>query len=126
MGKTNKSEIRKYEKMSKTETNVILDDFKDEDKQKNEQLNFWNVKEDKEIVGIVKVIEVGNYGGKKIGILTNASEELVFIPELTALNSKLKDLVIEDKIKIVYLGEEKSKTSGRMYLTFDFFLKKAE
>jgi len=112
--------------MSKNEQ-AVIDDFSDEDKQENEQLNFWNVKEDKEIVGIVKVVEAGNYGGKKIGLKTNDSEdELTFIPELTALNNKLKDLVVGDKIKIVYLGEEKSKTSGRMYLTFDFFLKKAE
>jgi beta-phosphoglucomutase-like phosphatase (HAD superfamily) len=111
--------------MSKNEQ-AVIDDFSDEDKQENEQLNFWDCKAQKEIVGIVEVVEAGSYGGKKIGLKTNDSEEeLTFIPELTALNSKLKDLVVGDKIKLVYTGEEKSKTSGRMYMTFDFFLKKA-
>ena len=113
--------------MSKKEENAIIDDFSDADKQENEQLNFWDCKAQNEIVGIVESVEAGNYGGKKIGLKTNDSaEDLTFIPELTALNSKLKDLAVGDKVKIVYTGEEKSKTSGRMYMTFDFFLKKAK
>jgi hypothetical protein len=105
------------------EKNTVIDDFDENDKIQTESLNFWDYKENKEIVGIVKSVEEGNYGGKKIGLQTNESEELVFIPELTALNSKLKDVEEENKIKIVYLGEEKSKKSGRMYMTFDVFIK---
>ena len=106
----------------KKDEQVIIDDFEENDKIENESLIFWDYKSQNEIVGVVEVFENGNYGGHKIGLKTN-SEELIFIPELTALNSKLSNLEIGNKIKIVYKGEEKSKKSGRMYMTFDVYIK---
>jgi hypothetical protein len=101
---------------------AIIDDFTDKDEVSSSR-NLWDYKEETEIVGIVKEISNGNFNGKTIGLLTNAGEELVYLPELTALNSKLKDVAIEDKVKVVYEGEEKGKKSGRMYAVFKVSIK---
>lgn len=108
--------------MAKNET-TVTDDFGDEDKVQSLQINLWDYKENKEIVGIVTEVSEGNFNGKKIGLQTETSEEIVYLPELSALNSKLKNVVVSDKIKLVYLGQEKAKSSGRYYETFDVYIK---
>lgn len=106
-----------------SEKDVILDDFDEKDKIENEALNLWDYKIQSEIIGIVKDVSNGIYGGKKIGLLTNDTEELIFIPELTTLNTALKDVVVEDKVKIIYIGDVKSNKSNRMYANFDVYIK---
>jgi len=108
----------------KNETNAVIDDFTDEDKQESPSINLWDYKEQKEIVGIVEEVGEGNFGGKRIGLKTNDSEnELIYLPELTALNTKLSKIEVGNKIKVVFNGEEKSKKSGRYYMVFDVFIK---
>ena len=109
--------------MKKGERQVAIDDFTEEDKVENEGLNLWDYKAEKEIVGFVVEVSSGSYNGQKIGLQTETSEEVVYIPELSALNTQLSKVVVGDKVKLVYKGQEKAKKSGRYYEIFDVFIK---
>lgn len=101
---------------------TLSDDFDDNDKVETPQLNLWDWKNEDTIVGIIREIGEGNFDGRKIGVITKEGGDLVYIPEMVALNSALKDAVIGDKLKIVHTGQEKSKNK-RIYETFDVFIK---
>ena len=105
----------------KKEEKALIDDFSDADEVSN-SVNLWDYNEQKEIYGVVSDIEKGNFSERQI-ILKNQNEELIVLPELTTLNSKLKNAIVGSKIKIVYLGEKKSDKSGRIYKDFKVFMK---
>lgn len=108
--------------MTKEEKNAIVDDFTDDDEVKSE-LNLWNYKDDKEIIGVVLRKEEGQYGEQVV--LSAGEDNEVTLPSLTALNTKLANVEIGAKVKIVYLGEVRSEKTGRMYSDFKVFTKKA-
>lgn len=107
------------EKMSKQKT---IDDFTDEDKVEA-QLDFWKFKDEKEVIGVFERWESDSYGEHPV-IITSDDVEL-HLPNLTALNGKLKqsDISKGNRIKVVYLGSTKAKKSGRTYEDFDVFVK---
>ncbi len=109
--------------MSKKEESqtALVDDFTDDDKVKTD-VNLWKYNEVKELLGVVKSIEEGRFNGKKITLL-NHNNEVVVLPELSALNSKLKNVEVGKKVKIVYLESVKAEKSGRYYEDFDVFIK---
>lgn len=126
------NEVTSYQELNKTggikkmpkksETNAVLDDFTDNDKVVGASIEFWNFKEEKEIVGLFLEMVPDNYNEHAV---LNTGEQLVHLPNLTALNGKLKKAKVsaDDKVKVVYLGEVKSKKTGRMYEDFDVFVK---
>ena len=99
----------------------IVDDFNDDDKVTSD-LKLWNYKEIKELIGIVIAIdEEGNFG--RTIVVDTAEEKGLTIPSLTALNTKLKEVEIGNKIKLVCLGIVRGKNK-RDYYDFDVFIKK--
>ena len=106
-----------------TEDNKIVDDFSSEDKVQS-NMNFWDYKNQKEVIGVYKGFEKDAYGEHAVLLIGNNEE--IHLPNLTALNTKLKRASEGDKVKVVNLGEKKSDKSGRMYYDFDVFLKKKE
>ena len=103
-----------------SEDNKVIDDFKDEDKVVSEG-NFWDYRANKEIIGIFKRYDKDAFGEH---VVLEVGQEEIALPNLTALNGKLKRAVEGDKVKIVSLGEEKSKQTGRIYFDFEVFIKK--
>ena len=101
------------------EDNKVIDDFSDTDKIPSD-MNFWDYKESKEIIGIFKEFVKDSYGEHAV----IESGEEIHLPNLTALNGKLKRASSGDKIKVVNLGEKKSDKTGRMYYDFDVYIKK--
>ena len=98
----------------------VADDFTDEDKVVSD-LRLWNYKDDKELIGVVIAIDPeGNFG--RTIIVDTAEEKDVTIPSLTALNTKLKNAMVGNKIKIVCLGMVRGKNK-RDYYDFDVFIK---
>lgn len=97
----------------------IIDDFTDEDKVQSE-FNFWNYETEPELIGVVLRREIGLYGDV---IIIETEKGEVSLPSLTALNSQLIKASVRDKIKIKYLGEEKSQKTGRLYKNFNVFIK---
>ena len=102
-----------------SEDNKIIDDFSDEDKLTSD-MNFWDYKTEKQILGIFLRFDKDSYGEHAVLKVNN---EEIHLPNLTALNSKLKRAKAEDKVKIVNLGEKKSEKAGRYYYDFDLYLK---
>lgn len=102
-----------------SEDNKVIDDFSDDDKVTSD-LNFWDYKEQKQLIGVFKGFENDSYGEHPV-LETNEKE--IHLPNLTALNSKLKRAKVGDKVKAVNLGEKKSEKTGRMYYDFDVFIK---
>jgi len=100
--------------------NKVIDDFSDVDKVSSD-LNFWDYKNQKEVIGVFKVFQKDAYGEHPVLVI--GSEEL-HLPNLTALNSRLRSAEAGNKVKIVNLGEKKSAKSGRMYYDFEIFIKK--
>jgi len=102
----------------------ITDDFTDEDKVQGATLDFWKPKDEKSIIGLFVEWAKDNYGEH---VVLNTGEEVVHLPNLMALNSKIKSKEPKegDKVKIVYLGEKKAK-SGRLYEDFDVFVKSSD
>ena len=100
----------------------LSDDFKDED-QVASDLNLWEYKhEGATIIGIVE--EVNKEGTYGLEITLNIGEEkTVVLPTLKALETKMKDVVVGDKVKIVYKGMVKS-ANKKEYADFDVFVKK--
>ena len=98
----------------------IADDFSDEDKITSD-LKLWNYKDNSTLVGvIVKIDPEGNFG--RTIIVDTAEEKDLTVPSLTALNTKLKEAVVGNKIKIVCLGMVRGKNK-RDYYDFDVFIK---
>ena len=110
--------------MSETEQKVI-DDFTDDDKVAT-SLDFWKFKEDKEVIGLFKRWEKDNYG--EHAVIQTADDVELHLPNLTALNGKLKagNANVGNKVKVVYMGSVKSEKSGRLYEDFDVFIKSTE
>ena len=105
-----------------SEENKVIDDFTDEDKVVSEG-NFWDYKNQKELIGVFKEFQKDSYGEHAV---LEANEEEVHLPNLTALNGKLRRAEIGNKVKIVNLGEKKSKNTGRMYYDFDVYIKEVK
>lgn len=107
--------------VQKMKNNQIIDDFSDEDKVEN-QVNFWKYQEEPEIIGLFNRFEKDKYGEHSV---LKVGDEEVHLPNLTALNGKLKQAnVSEDsKVKVKYKGEFKSEKSGRYYRDFEVYAK---
>ncbi|HUS49174.1 MAG TPA: hypothetical protein VMZ91_03365 [Candidatus Paceibacterota bacterium] len=103
-----------------SEENKVIDDFTDEDKVVSEG-NFWDYKTNKEIIGNFKRYEKDAYGEH---VVLEVNQEEIALPNLTALNGKLRKAVEGDRVKVVSLGDQKSKQTGRIYFDFDVFIKK--
>ena len=103
-----------------SENNKVIDDFTDEDKVVSEG-NFWDYKANKEIVGIFKRYDKDAFGEH---VVLEVGQGEIALPNLTALNGKLRRAVEGDKVKIVSLGDQKSKQTGRIYFDFEVFIKK--
>jgi hypothetical protein len=103
----------------KQKTFVDAEDFTDADKVP--QLVFWNYKEKKEIMGVVVDInEEGQYG-RTITLDTNEANG-ISLPNLATLNTKLKNVQVGNKLKIVNLGTKKSSETRRDYYDFDVWI----
>ena len=102
-----------------SEDNKIIDDFSDNDKVQSD-MNFWAYNETKEIIGLFKGFQKDSYGEH---VVLSCEGDEIHLPNLTALNSKLKRANINNKVKVVNLGEKKSEKSGRMYYDFDVYIK---
>jgi len=104
--------------------NKLIDDFTDEDKVET-NLDFWKFKEEdeKEIIGYFERWEEDNYGSHAVIKIDDNSE--LHLPNLTALNSKLKQKNVSqgNKIKVISKGSIKAEKSGRMYEDFEVFVK---
>lgn len=98
----------------------IADDFNEDDKVTSD-LKLWNYKEDKELLGVVISIDPEGNFGRTIVVDTEAEKGLT-IPSLTALSTKLKDVVVGNKIKLICLGLVRGKNK-RDYYDFDVFIK---
>jgi len=102
--------------------NKVIDDFTENDKITGDN-NFWDYKANKELIGVFKCFEKDSYG-EHVVLVVDGKE--VSLPNLTALNGKLRRAKEGDKVKLVSLGEQKSKQTGRIYFDFDVFIKSAE
>lgn len=98
----------------------IVDDFSEKDKIVSD-LNLWNYKENKTLVGVIVSIDEKGTFGRTITVDTAEQKELT-IPSLTALNTKLSNVVVGNKIKLVCLGLVRGKNK-RDYYDFDVFIK---
>lgn len=110
----------------KTEKISSLELFEDSDKVGNNVL-FWNYREVNTIIGTFLRWEEDGFGSHAVLMVNEDNkQEEVNIPNLVALNNRLKTGKVEsgNKIKIVFLDEKKSKKSGRIYNDFDVFIKK--
>ena len=93
--------------------------FSDEDKREGES-NFHNFVEFPELVGKLIGIAPARYGD--CYTIETAEGVLINVGSYSALSSKITEEDIGKAVKIVYTGEKKSE-SGRMYKTFDVFIK---
>ena len=78
--------------------------------------NVWNAQEQREIEGTLVREEMGTYG--KNFVIKTASDKEFLVFGSTVLSSKLASIETGKYIKITYLGEVKSKESGRNYKDF--------
>ena len=99
-----------------------LDDFTQEDLI-NVSFDFWKFKEDKEVIGVFSRWESDSFGEHAVLVM---GENEMHLPNLTALNGKLKKRNVKpkEKVKIVYKGQMKAKSSGRTYEDFDVYIKR--
>ena len=98
----------------------ITDDFSDEDKVTS-NLKLWDYKDNSTLVGVITAIDPDGQFGRTI-VVDTAEEKGLTIPSLTALNTKLHDAIVGNKIKIVCLGLVRGKNK-RDYYDFDVFIK---
>jgi len=101
-------------------TRPETDDFNEKDELQLEPLNFWKYREQTEIIGKFLKWHQGTYGDT--AVLEVAGEE-VFVPNVSALKTKLAGLKEGNRVKILYKGELKAKKGGRMYGDFQVFIK---
>lgn len=98
----------------------LSDDFSDDDKVTNNFFKFEN--ESDSVIGkLISITKSKQFDTNQYELLT--SDGNVTIGGYSALNSKITEDMIGKKLKIVYLGETKAKKGGRMYKTFDVFVK---
>jgi len=98
--------------------NKFIDDFEEKDEVKSEG-NFHDFNQENTIIGVLDRLETTSYGQSPV---LNTENGEVWIGSFTALTGKFSSEDIGKKIKIQYLGEEKSKT-GKMYKNFKVFKK---
>ena len=98
----------------------ITDDFSDEDKVTSD-LKLWNYKDNSTLVGVIVKIDPDGQFGRTIIVDTEEEKDLT-IPSLTALNTKLSNAIVGNKIKIICLGMVRGKNK-RDYYDFDVFIK---
>jgi hypothetical protein len=73
--------------------------------------NFWKPeKENEEIEGVVISKETGDYGLKVI--LETSPNNFITLPSHKVLQSRLQQVAIGDKIKVVFLKKELPKIKG--------------
>ena len=96
------------------------DGFSDSDKVTSD-LNLWNYKESKDLIGVVVSIDEEGSFGRSI-VVDTLEEKGLTIPSLTALNTKLKSAKVGNRIKLVCLGLVRGKNK-RDYYDFDVFIK---
>lgn len=82
--------------------------------------DFWKFKEQKQVVGLFERWETDSYGQHAV-LMVDDSE--LHLPNLTALNGKLKNAKTGNAVKIEYLGQAKGKKSGRLYEDFRVYIK---
>lgn len=99
------------------------DDFEDNEKVEVGNFVFWDFNITPEIIGIFLRWEKDNFG--EHAVIKTQDEDELHLSNLVSLNGKLnlKEVSENDKVKIVHLGEKKSK-NGRMYNDFDVYVKK--
>jgi len=105
-----------------SEQNKVIDDFTEEDKVVGDN-NFWDYKAQKELIGFFLRYEKDSYGEH---VVIEVDKQEIALPNLTALNGKLRKAKAGDKVKVVSLGEQKSKQTGRIYFDFDVYIKSQE
>lgn len=100
-----------------------IEDFTDDDKVQS-SLSFWNYTDNPELIGVFNRWEEDQYSQHAVLIVDNVETHL---PNLTALTGKLKAGLVkkDDKVKLIYIGEEKAK-SGRVFKNFDVFIKSSK
>ena len=99
----------------------IADDFTEKDKVTS-NLRLWDYKIDNAtLIGAITSIDPEGQFGRTI-VVDTAEEKGLTIPSLTALNTKLHDAIIGNKIKIVCLGLVRGKNK-RDYYDFEVFIK---
>lgn len=98
----------------------ITDDFNENDKVKSD-LNLWDYKDEKELIGVVIEIDENGAFGRSVTVDTK-DKKGVTIPSLTALQTKLAQVKIGNKVKIVNKGLVRGKNK-RDYYDFDVFIK---
>lgn len=93
--------------------------FSDKDKVQT-SMDFWKYKENKQIQGIYSRVESDKYGDHVVLKVGNGE---VHLPNLTALNGKLKQGGAKEgsHVGIEYLGQKKSK-GGRLFEDFDVYV----
>jgi hypothetical protein len=102
-------------------TQEMIDDFTAQDEIRNES-NLWDYKQEgNTLIGhVVSVNENGVYG-REVTVDTGSEQKVV--PTLTALTTKLKDVMVGDKVKIVTVGLVRS-MNKKEYWDFQVFVKK--
>lgn len=95
-----------------------LFDFSDRDKRTK---SFFKFEDNKEICGILLNIEDGQYGDTYL--LETPNHMKIYISGYTALKDKILRSDIGKPIKIVYLGEERSKLTKMVYKNFEVYIK---
>lgn len=102
-----------------SENNKVMDDFSDEDKV-GSSMNFWDYKNNNQVIGVFMDFQKDGFGEHAV---LEVNQQELHLPNLTALNSKLRRAKLGNKVKIVNLGEKKSEKTGRMYCDFEVFIK---
>lgn len=99
---------------------TIADDFTDADKVSSD-LKLWDYKDNQTLIGVIVNIDPeGNFG--RTIVVDTSEEKGLTIPSLTALNTKLQNAVVGNKVKIVCKGLVKGK-NRRDYYDFDVYIK---
>jgi hypothetical protein len=100
------------------EENLFIDDFNETEKVESEV--YHNFVINPLVIGILKEIKNTNLGRNLVFIVSPKKE--ITIGDYTALRDKITNEDIGKKIKIVYIGEQKSNT-GRVYMNFGVYKK---
>lgn len=93
---------------------------------KNEDKTF-SLKERDELVGFYKGVEV-DIGPNESNLYTFKQEngELIKVWGSSILDTRFKNLEVNEEVKIVYLGTVKSEKSKRNYHNYEVYHRKAE
>jgi len=94
------------------------DDFTEEEEIKQKS-NIWDFNENPIMIGYLKDIEETAFGE---AYLFDTAQGEMYIFSYSAIEGKITNKDIAKKIKIEYLGDEKSKT-GRLYKNFKIWKK---